>query len=87
MHLALLFHTVTISGLEGGFGAVRLLGGLVFLFGLVLVIVGGAELFTDSCRMVAAWADKRVSAVELLRNCASVYLGTFICSVGSEVLV
>ena len=86
-HSALFFHTVTITGLEGGFGAVRLLGGLVFLLGLVLVIVGGAELFTGSCLILLSWADKRVSAVELLRNWASVYLGNFICSVGSSVLV
>ena len=86
-HSALFFHTVTITGLEGGFGAVRLLGGLVFLLGLVLVIVGGAELFTGSCLILLSWAVKRVSAVELLRNWASVYLGNFIWSEGSSLLV
>tara|TARA_B100000676_G_scaffold48578_1_gene47528 strand:+ start:463 stop:1059 length:597 start_codon:yes stop_codon:yes gene_type:complete len=60
---------------------------MVFLLGLVLVIVGGAESFTGSCLIVITRPDKRVSTVELLRNSASVYLGNFSCSVGSAVLV
>lgn len=82
-----MFFTVTVTGAEGGFGAVRLLGGLVFSLGLVLVIIGGAELFTGNCLIVMAWADKKVSSAELLRNWAIVYLGNFIGSVGSAVLV
>ncbi len=82
-----MFYTVTITRMEGGFGAVRLLGGLVFSLGLVLVIVGGAGLFTGNCLMVMVWADKKVSASELLRNWGIVYLGNFIGFVGSAVLV
>jgi len=54
---------------------------------LVLVIVGGAELFTGICRIVIAWADKKVSAVELNRNWAIVHIGNVIGSVVSAVLV
>ena len=82
-----MFYTVTITGIEGGFGAVRLLGGMIFSLGLVLVIVGGADLFTGICLISIAWADKKISAVELLQNWAIVYIGNFIGSIVSVVLV
>jgi len=82
-----MFYTVTITGIEGGFGVIRLLGALIFSLGFVLVIVGGAELFTGICLIVMAWADKKVWAVELLRNWAIVHIGKFIGSVVSVVLV
>ena len=49
-----MLYSVSITGLEGGFGAVRLLVGLVFLLGLVLVIVRGVEIFKGSWLIVMA---------------------------------
>lgn len=40
-----MFFTVTNTGSELGFGLPRLLGGLAFSLCLILVIIGGAELF------------------------------------------
>ena len=46
----------------------RLLGGLTFSLGLILVVVAGAELFTGNNLIVMAWASRRVSTLRLLRN-------------------
>ena len=59
------------------YGVTRLLGGLAFSLGLILVIIGGAELFTGNILIVMAWASKKVSTLALLRNWLIVYLGNF----------
>ena len=51
-----------------GAGPTRLLGGAAFSLGLVLVVIGGAELFTGNNLIVMAWADGKVSLRALLRN-------------------
>ncbi|MBI2333235.1 MAG: formate/nitrite transporter family protein, partial [Chloroflexi bacterium] len=43
------------------YGVTRLLTGLVFCLGLILVVVGGAELFTGNNLIVMAWASGKVS--------------------------
>jgi formate/nitrite transporter len=68
------------------YGVVRLLAGLVFSLGLILVVVGGAELFTGNNLIVMAWASGKVSARALLRNWVIVYLGNSVGSVGTAVL-
>lgn len=57
------------------YGVGRLLQGLVFSLGLILVVVGGAELFTGNNLIVMAWMNRRVSTGALLRNWSLVYLG------------
>jgi formate transporter len=69
------------------YGVVRLLSGLVFSLGLILVIVGGAELFTGNNLIVMAWASGKVSARALLRNWVIVYVGNFVGSVGTALFV
>jgi len=69
------------------YGVVRLLAGIVFSLGLILVVVGGAELFTGNNLIVMAWASGKVSAPALLKNWAIVYAGNFFGSVGTAVLV
>jgi formate transporter len=69
------------------YGVNRLLAGLVFTLGLVLVVVGGAELFTGNNLIVIAWASGKVTTAALLRNWAIVYVGNFIGSVGTAALV
>jgi formate/nitrite transporter len=59
------------------YGVVRLLVGLVFSLGLILVIVGGAELFTGNNLIVMAWAGGKVSTRALLTNWAIVFTGNF----------
>jgi hypothetical protein len=58
------FSFVVVAGAEGivPYGMTRLLGGFAFSLGLILVIVGGAELFTGNNLMVMACASGRVGA-------------------------
>jgi formate/nitrite transporter len=69
------------------YGLVRLLAGLVFSLGLILVIVGGAELFTGNNLIVMAWASGKVSGRALLRNWAIVYVGNFVGAIATAALV
>jgi formate transporter FocA len=69
------------------FGVTRLLAGLVFTLGLILVIVGGAELFTGNNLIVMAWASRKVSTGLLLKNWLIVYLGNFAGALGTALLV
>jgi len=65
----------------------RLLAGLVFSLGLILVIVGGAELFTGNNLMVMACASGKVSVAEVLRAWGLVYVGNLIGGVAIALLV
>ncbi len=65
----------------------RLLGGLTFTLGLILVIVAGAELFTGNNLIVMAWASRRVSTLQLLRNWAIVYTGNFAGALATAALL
>ena len=69
------------------YGVVRLLSGFVFSLGLILVIVGGAELFTGNNLIVMAWANRKVSTRLLLKNWVIVYLGNFVGSLATAVLM
>ena len=69
------------------YGVVRMLAGLVFCVGLILVVVGGAELFTGNNLIVMAWASGKVKGGALLRNWSIVYLGNFAGAFGTAVLV
>jgi formate/nitrite transporter len=74
--------TFSIVALGGApplpWGPARVLAGRVFSVGLILVVVGGAELFTGNNLIVMAWASGRVGTVGLLRNWALVYVGNFV---------
>ena len=69
------------------YGLTRLLMGFVFSLGLILVVVGGAELFTGNNLIVMAWANGKVTGRSLLRNWAIVYLGNFVGSIGTVILM
>jgi len=69
------------------FGIARLLIGLAFSLGLILVVVGGAELFTGDVLMVMAWASGRLGLPRMLKAWAIVYLGNLIGAIGTAVLV
>ncbi|WP_170606134.1 formate/nitrite transporter family protein [Ruegeria arenilitoris] len=71
-------YTIVMTGADPGFGPARFLGGVVFSLGLILVVVGGAELFTGNALMTIAAVDRRISTMALLRNWGLVYLGNLI---------
>jgi formate/nitrite transporter len=83
------FATTVATGASGTltFGVTKLLVGLVFCLGLILVVVGGAELFTGNNLIVMAWASGKVSTRALARNWGIVYIGNFVGSIGTAVLM
>lgn len=60
------------------FGITKLIGGVSFCLGLILVVVAGAELFTGNNLIIMAWANRRISTSSLLRNWGIVYVGNFV---------
>ena len=83
-----MFMTIVVTGAgDLPWGIARLIGGLVFSLGLILVIVGGAELFTGDTLMIVACASKRITVKSLLRAWALVYIGNIIGAVGTALLV
>jgi formate transporter len=82
------FATATTAGSSGmPYGVARLLAGLTFSLGLILVVVAGAELFTGNNLIVMAWASRRVSSLHLLRNWVIVYLGNFVGAIATAGLL
>jgi formate transporter len=87
--LGAIFATTVAAGTSGvvPYGVARLLMGSVFSLGLILVVVGGAELFTGNNLIVMAWASRKVGLTALLRNWLVVYLGNFVGALGTAGLV
>jgi formate transporter FocA len=87
--LGAIFATTATTGAAGvlPFGITKVVGGLVFCLGLILVVGAGAELFTGNNLIVMAWASGKVSSRALLRNWAIVYAGNFVGSAATAVLM
>ena len=81
------FATTVASGSDLPYGVTRLLTGLAFSLGLILVVVAGAELFTGNNLIVMAWASRRVTTLGLARNWAIVYAGNLVGALGTALLV
>ncbi len=87
--LGAVFSTTVTAGLGGHvpYGLIRLVAGASFCLGLVLVVVAGAELFTGNNLIVMAWAGRKVTTSQLLRNWGVVYVGNFVGAVFTALLV
>lgn len=69
------------------FALQRMLGGVAFSLGLLLVMVGGAELFTGNNLIVMAWANKQISTAAVVRNWVTVWFGNLVGSLGLVALL
>ena len=87
--LGAVFSTLATVSAEGylPYGLIRVLAGLTFSLGLILVVVGGAELFTGNNLMVMAWAGGKISLADMLRAWTLVFIGNFIGAVATAVMV
>jgi formate transporter len=86
--LGAIFCTIVLAGSSAmPYGIARLSAGVVFSLGLILVVLGGAELFTGNNLIVMAWASKRIGTVAVLKNWVIVYLGNFIGSILTALLM
>ncbi|RED49638.1 formate/nitrite transporter family protein [Aestuariispira insulae] len=81
-----MFYTMAITDSALGLGLTRLIGGVAFSLGLILVVVGGAELFTGNVLIVMACADGKVTVSRLLRNWTIAYAGNFVGAAGAVIL-
>lgn len=85
--IAFVFYTAVTNNHSGiGWGANRLMGGIAFSLGLMLVVVNGAELFTSTVLTVVAKASKKITWLQLARNWITVYVGNF-CGAFGLVLI
>ncbi|HEX2478406.1 MAG TPA: formate/nitrite transporter family protein [Geminicoccaceae bacterium] len=82
-----MFYTLVLTDNTLGFGPGRLLGGLAFSLGLILVVVGGAELFTGNNLVVMAWAARHIRTGQLARNWTLVYAANLIGALGTALMV
>ena len=81
------FYTVVITESGLGFGLNKLVGGLAFSLGLILVVVAGAELFTGNNLIFMAWVSGKLTLGQVMRNWVIVYLGNLVGSLGTAMLV
>ena len=85
--LGAMYYTVVMTEPSSSWGASKMLGGIAFSLGFILVVIAGAELFTGNNLIVMAWASNLLSAGEVLRNWALVYVGNTIGAVATLVMV
>ncbi|MBK9272096.1 MAG: formate/nitrite transporter family protein [Saprospiraceae bacterium] len=76
--LGSIFYLFAITGSSLGFGITRIIGGLCFSLGLILVIIAGAELFTGNNLIAMAWASGKIKTREVFRNWLLSYAGNVI---------
>jgi formate/nitrite transporter len=82
--LGAMFCTLVTTDISIGFGLTKLVGGLVFSLGLILVVLAGAELFTGNALMVGSRISGKITVSKMLRNWTIVYFANL---VGSLLLV
>lgn len=77
--IAFVFYTIVTTGAgDLPWGITRLLGGLAFSLGLILVVVTGGELFTSSVLTLVARASGKITWKMLFKNWLVVYGGNLI---------
>lgn len=74
-------HTITNVGIA------RLIAGIVFPVGLMMVILMGAELFTGDCLMSSAVARRSISFFQMVRVLSLVFAGNYIGSFILSILI
>lgn len=87
--LGAIFSTTATAGSQGmlSYGSIRLVSGLTFSLGLVLVIVGGAELFTGNMLVIMAFANHKIGFGAVLRNWLIVYVSNLFGSAATAVII
>ena len=62
----------------GNVGLARLVAGVVFPVGLMMVILTGAELFTGDCLMIVATVEKKNTMAQMIKELVFIYIGNFV---------
>lgn len=74
------FATLVISDSTLHLGLTKIIAGIVFSLGLILVVVGGAELFTGNCLIIIGYVDKKITTREVFNNWSIAFTGNLIGS-------
>ena len=82
---ALFTHAIHDSTL--GVGLTKLIGGMTFSLGLILVIIAGADLFTGDTLMVMGCFSRKIKVRHMLRSWGFVFLGNLVGSLAIVMLV
>ena len=82
-----LFFTLVASDAQLSFALKRLIGGVCFSLGLVLVLCCGAELFTGNTLMVTAALNKKITWRKMIQNWVVVWLGNLVGALVAVFLV
>jgi hypothetical protein len=85
--LGAVLSTVVATGSTLGYGPTRLLSGLAFSLGLILVVIAGAELFTGNNLITMSWVSRHISLSALLRNWGIVYIGNLVGALSIVVML
>jgi len=70
-----------------GVGLTRLIGGITFSLGLILVIIAGADLFTGDTLMVMACLSRKIRMRQMLRSWLFVFFGNLAGALAIVLLV
>lgn len=79
--------TVATEGAALPYGISKLMTGLAFCLGLILVVVAGAELFTGNNLIIIAWVGRKITTGKLLWNWTIVYVGNLLGSLATALLM
>ena len=84
-----MFAMITVAGSEGvmAWGLSRMLMGIAFSLGLLLVVLAGAQLFTSDCLMVMGWAGGRLGFGRVMRVWSTVWLGNLVGGIAFALLL
>ena len=85
--LGAMFFTIVAADTTLGFAWSRVLGGVVFSLGLILVVIAGAELFTGNNLLVMARVSGRIGSGRMLAHLALILFANFIGAAGLALLV
>ena len=79
--------TVMTGTINVSWGLAKLIGGVVFSTGLMMVVLTGAELFTGNVLMTFSVLEKKISLWELLKSWTVVYVGNFVGAIVIALLI
>jgi formate/nitrite transporter len=85
--LGAMYFLIILSDPGLGFALQRVLGGVAFSLGLLVVTVAGAELFTGNTLIVMAWVNRQITTGDVLRNWTTVWLGNLVGALGLAALL
>ncbi|TNH42293.1 formate transporter FocA [Photorhabdus luminescens] len=77
--IAFVFYITATTGTASvPYGLTKLVGGICFSLGLMLVVVCGADLFTSTVLTIISKATGRITWYQMIKNWINVYLGNLI---------